>query len=81
MANNVMREIGIVMGTWYVDFCVDSPATAPEMAHYRESNLNLREPPRQRRQKFFLLPLELALDFPEEEGMMQQSSISISLSF
>ena len=28
-----------------------------------------------------LLPLELALDFPEEEGMMQQSSVSISLSF
>ena len=25
MANNVMREIGIVMGTWYVDFCVDLP--------------------------------------------------------
>ena len=31
MANNVMREIGIVMGTWYVDFCTDSPATAPEI--------------------------------------------------
>ena len=28
-----------------------------------------------------LLPLELALDFPEEERMMQQSSVSISLSF
>ena len=28
-----------------------------------------------------LLHLELALVFPEEEGMMQQSSISISLSF
>ena len=25
MVNNVMREIGIVMGTWYVDFCVDLP--------------------------------------------------------
>jgi len=31
MANNVMREIRIVMGTWYVDFCADSPATAPEI--------------------------------------------------
>ena len=31
MANNVMREIGIVMGTWYVDFCADSPATVPEI--------------------------------------------------
>ena len=31
MANTVMREIGIVMGTSYVDFCVDSPATAPEI--------------------------------------------------
>ena len=31
MANNVMREIGIVMGTWYVDFCVDSLAMAPEI--------------------------------------------------
>ena len=25
MANNVMREIRVVMGTWYVDFCVDLP--------------------------------------------------------
>ena len=31
MANNVMREIGIVMGTWYVDFCPDSSATVPEI--------------------------------------------------
>ena len=31
MANNVMREIGIVMGTRYVDFCADSSATAPEI--------------------------------------------------
>ena len=31
MANNIMREIGIVMGTWYVDFCEDSLATAPEI--------------------------------------------------
>ena len=29
----------------------------------------------------WLLPLELALDFPKEERMMQQSSVSISLSF
>ena len=28
-----------------------------------------------------VLRLELALVFPEEEGMMQQSSVSISLSF
>ena len=28
-----------------------------------------------------VLPLELALDFPEEERMMQQSSVSISLGF
>ena len=28
-----------------------------------------------------VLPLELALDFSEEERMMQQSSVSISLSF
>ena len=25
MANNVMREIRVVIGTWYVDFCVDLP--------------------------------------------------------
>ena len=31
MANNVMQEIGIMMGTWYVDFCADSPAMAPEI--------------------------------------------------
>ena len=64
MANNVMREIGIVMGTWYVEFYADSPATAPEMARCRESNLDLREPPRQGRQKFFLLPLEHCVGFP-----------------
>ena len=102
MANNVMREIGIVMGTWYIDFGVDSPATAPEMARCRESDLDLREPPRQRRQKWLVvgsqiltcanLPdngarnpscylLSTTLVFPEEEGMMQQSSVSISLSF
>ena len=43
--------------------------------------LTWRRSPWQRRQKSFLLSLELALDFPEEEGMMQQSSVSISLSF
>ena len=64
MENNVMREKGIVMGTWYVDFCADSPATAPEMARCRESNLDLHEPPQQRRQKFFLLPLEHYVGFP-----------------
>ena len=68
MANNVMREIRIVMDTWYVDFCVDSLATAPEMARCRESNLDLREPPRQQRQKSFLLRLELALVFPKRKG-------------
>ena len=61
MANNVMREIGIVMGTWYVDFCVDSPATAPEI--------------------LLATSFSTALVFPEEEGMMQQSSVSISLGF
>ena len=34
-----------------------------------------------RHPRCWVLPLELALDFPEEEGMMQQSSVSISLSF
>ena len=63
MENNEMREIGIVMGTWYVEFCADSPATAPEMAYCRESNLDLRKPPRQRRQKNFLLPLEHCVGF------------------
>ena len=43
MENNVMREIGIVMGTWYVAFA---------------------QTPRQRRQKFFLLPLEHRVGFP-----------------
>ena len=28
MPNNVMREIGIVMGTWYVDFCVSLPGNS-----------------------------------------------------
>ena len=61
MANNVMREIGIVMGTWYVDFCVvlpDNDAINPSC---------------------YLL--STALVFPEEEGMMQQSSVNISLDF
>ena len=38
-------------------------------------------PPRQLWQKSFLLRLELALVFLEEERVMQQSSVSISLSF
>ena len=33
------------------------------------------------REREALLCLELALIFPEEEGMMQQSSVSISLNF
>ena len=61
MENNVMREIGIVMGTWYIDFCVDSSATAPEI--------------------LLSTSFSTALVFPEEEGMMQQSSVSISLNF
>ena len=61
MANNVMQEIGIVMGTWYVDFCVDHPGN------------DARSP------SWYLLSTVLV--FPEEEGMMQQSSISISLRF
>ena len=40
-----------------------------------------RRPPQQWRQKSFLLRLELALVFLEEERVMQQSSVSISLSF
>ena len=40
-----------------------------------------RRPPWQRRQKSFLLRLELALVFLEEERVMQQSSVSISHSF
>ena len=61
MATNVMREIGIVMGTWYIDFCVDLPDNGA------------------RNPSCYLL--STALVFPEEEGMMQQSSVSISLSF
>ena len=62
MANNVMRRIIVVMGTWYA--------------------LTLRRSPRQRRQKSFLLPLEHLHWFSlEEERVMKQSSVSISLSF
>ena len=61
MANNVMREIVIVMGTWYVDFLCRLPDNGARNS--------------------LLLRLELALFFPKEEGMMQQSSVSISLSF
>ena len=61
MANNVMREIGIAMGTWYVDFCVSLSGNGA-----RNSSCYL---------------LSTALDFPEEESMMQQSSVSIYLSF
>ena len=43
--------------------------------------LTWRRSPRQRRQKSFLLPLKHALVFPEEERVMQQSSVSIFLSF
>ena len=50
-----------VMGTWYIDFCVDLPGNGA------------------RNPSCYLL--STALVFPEEEGMMQQSSVSISLSF
>ena len=40
-----------------------------------------RRPPQQRCQKFFSLRLVLALVLLEEERVMQQSSVSISLSF
>ena len=56
-----MREIGIVMGTWYVDFCVDLPgngARNPSCYHLSMHWFSL-----------------------EEERVMQQSSVSISLSF
>ena len=52
-----MREIGIVMGTWYVEFCADLLGNGA-----RNSSCYL---------------LSTALDFPEEERMMQQSSVSI----
>ena len=62
MANNVMREIGIAMGTWYGWLaCVNLPGNGT-----RNSSCYV---------------LSTALDFPEEERMMQQSSVSISLSF
>ena len=75
MANNVMRGIRVCDGYLVcLDLCVDSPAMALEMAHCRESNLDLtwRESPRQRRQKSFLLRLELVLVFLQEERVMQQ---------
>ena len=50
-----------MMGTWYVDFCVDLPGNGA------------------RNPSCYLL--STALVFPEEEGMMQQSNVSISLSF
>ena len=50
-----------MMGTWYVDFCVDLPGNGA-----RNSSCYL---------------LSTALDFPEEEKMMQQSITSISLVF
>ena len=56
-----MREIGIVMGTWYVDFYVYLPGNGA------------------RNPSCYLL--STALVFPEEEGMMQQSSVSIFLGF
>ena len=61
MANNVMQEIRVVMGTWYVDFCIDLPGNGA------------RNP--------YCYLLSTALVLPEEEGMMQQSSVSISLNF
>ena len=51
MANNVMLEIGIVMGTWYIDFLRRLPGNGA-----RNSSCYL---------------LSTALDFPEEERMMQ----------
>ena len=61
MANNLMRETGIVMGTWYVDFLRRLPGNGARNPSYYALSL-----------RWFSL---------EEEGMMQQSSVSISLSF
>ena len=70
------------MGTWYVDFWVDSPATAPEMARCRESNLDLiKDLPGNGARNPSSNLLSTALDFLEEERVMQQISVSISLSF
>ena len=61
MASNVMREIRVVMGTWYIDFLRRLPGNdARNPSCYVLS------------MRWFSL---------EEEKVMQQSSVSISLSF
>ena len=85
MANNVMREIRVCDGYLVcLDLCVDiSGNDARNRQVLKRSNFDLtwRKPPWQWRQKSFLLRLELVLVFLEEERVMQQSNVSISLSF
>ena len=85
MANNVMRGIRVCDGYLVcLDLCVDSPATAPEMARWREikSWLDLVHTSPATTPEILLATSWACVGFSlEEERVMQQSSVSISLSF
>ena len=86
MANNVMRGIRVCDGYLVcLDLGVDLPGNGARnrpVVGRPNLDLTLRKPPRQWCQKSFLLPLEHCVGFSlEEERVMQQSSVSISLSF
>ena len=46
MANHVMREIGIVMGTWNVDFCIGLPGNGARNLSCYVSSLRWFSPKR-----------------------------------
>ena len=60
-------------GESYVDDYIANPKVYGDVEHEGWTT--------EEEEDYELLRLELALVFPEEEGMMQQSSVSISLSF
>src|SRR4051812_35680086 len=81
MATNVMREIGIVMGTWYVDFCIDNGARSGSLLGGQILTCSCVSLPGNGARNSSCYLLSTALDFPEEERMMEQSCVSMSLRF
>ena len=70
------------MGTWYIDFCVDLPGNGARNGSLSGvKSLLARTSPATAPEILLATYFSTALVFPEEEGMIQQSSVSISLSF
>ena len=52
---------------------MENNVNCKEMRFVIRNLVDVEDPPRQRRQKFLLMRLELRRYFPKEEGMMQHS--------